>query len=364
MGVCSCKKDDSDESNIELLKPISSISSITAHHIDSSSHAPDVEIFTSNETTLSRQLKIRLLISGYIRQNHSHLIDPSITNICFKYYFIQHINDMKLKYLIGKKIGAGSYGIIRKCKRKSDGKMFAVKTISLKYLNASDKQGVDSEIYFLSILKHPNIVKTHEMYFSKNKVCYIMELLEGDTLFDVIVEHGKLDETYCSIYFKQMLSAVAYIHSMRIAHRSIRPEDFMFTKQSLVDTEIKLIDFGFAARLYDGNRNGCFHTPIGIPTYVAPEILKQQGYNTQCDLWSCGVVLYIMLCGFPPFIDECDDVKALYIQIKNGQYDMSSPWWDVISEDAKDLVDKLLQVDANKRLTANAALKHKWIVNC
>eukprot|EP00483_Globobulimina_turgida_P001906 UN01908 len=153
-----------------------------------------------------------------------------------------------------------------------------------------------------------------------------------------------------------MCTALAYLHSQSIVHRDLKPENLLFaTKDN--NSAIKLIDFGLAGSC----KTGELKTPCGTPNYVAPEILRRSKYGTQADMWSIGVILYIILCGFPPFYDENDDLGRLYRKIKRAEYDMPSPYWDNISKNAKDLVRKLLQPDPKKRLTAKLTLQHPWL---
>jgi len=203
---------------------------------------------------------------------------------------------------------------------------------------------------------HSNIVKLHDVFDSNSKICLVLDLLEGGELFDRIIEQGHFTEKDAALSFSQMCSALAYLHDRRIVHRDLKPENLLFEKKEK-GSPIKLIDFGLA-----GNCSASpLKTPCGTPNYVAPEILKKMPYGVQVDMWSAGVILYIVLCGFPPFYDENDDMGRLYKQIKSASYDMPSPYWDNISDSAKDLIRKLLVVDPEKRYTANKALQHPWL---
>jgi len=203
---------------------------------------------------------------------------------------------------------------------------------------------------------HPNIVKLYDVFDGSTKMCLILDLLEGGELFDRIIEKGHFSEKDAATSFAQMVSALAYLHSIQIVHRDLKPENLLFESKQ-PGAQMKLIDFGLAGSC----RAAPLKTPCGTPNYVAPEILQKKPYGVQIDMWSCGVILYIILCGFPPFYDENDDLKKLYAKIKTAQYDMPSPYWDKISNGAKDLVRKLLVVDPAKRYTSKDTLLHPWL---
>jgi len=153
---------------------------------------------------------------------------------------------------------------------------------------------------------HGNIVKLHDVFDGNSKMCLVLDLLEGGELFDRIIEQGRFSEKDASTSFAQMISALAYLHDRHIVHRDLKPENLLFESKQK-GSAIKLIDFGLA-----GSCVSPLKTPCGTPNYVAPEILKKMSYGTQVDMWSAGVILYIILCGFPPFYDENDDVARLY----------------------------------------------------
>jgi len=275
----------------------------------------------------------------------------------FKEQF-QKIKPVVIKdaYSIGTKLGTGGFAVVRKCKRRSDNKVFALKVINKKNLEKNDLVIIESEVNIMRQVHHSNIVKLHDVFDSNSKICLVLDLLEGGELFDRIIEQGHFTEKDAALSFSQMCSALAYLHDRRIVHRDLKPENLLFEKKEK-GSPIKLIDFGLA-----GNCSASpLKTPCGTPNYVAPEILKKMPYGVQVDMWSAGVILYIVLCGFPPFYDENDDMGRLYKQIKSASYDMPSPYWDNISDSAKDLIRKLLVVDPEKRYTANKALQHPWL---
>mmetsp|Transcript_18520 Transcript_18520/g.29387 ORF Transcript_18520/g.29387 Transcript_18520/m.29387 type:complete len:372 (+) Transcript_18520:142-1257(+) len=263
---------------------------------------------------------------------------------------------IKKVYSIGSKLGTGGFAVVRKCKRRTDGVVFALKVINKKNLDKDDLVILESEVNIMRVISHPNIVKLYDVFDSRSKMCLVLDLLEGGELFDRIIEKGHFSEKDAQASFTQMCQALEYLHANQIVHRDLKPENLLFATKAN-ESAIKLIDFGLAGSI----QNGELKTPCGTPNYVAPEILRRSKYGTQADMWSIGVILYIILCGFPPFYDENDDLGRLYRKIKRADYDMPSPYWDNISKNAKDLVRKLLQPDPKKRLTASQTLQHSWL---
>lgn len=207
-----------------------------------------------------------------------------------------------------------------------------------------------------SQLDHPNCVKLFEMFESSKKVYMVLELLTGGELFDRIVSKGSYSEAEAAHLVKDVTEAIQYCHSQSVVHRDLKPENLIYLSDK-ADSVIKITDFGLAK--YRKEKNATMSTACGTPGYVAPEVLKGQPYDHEVDVWSLGVILYILLCGFPPFYHE--STAALYKQIKKGKYDFPSPYWDDISDEAKSLVRGMLTVDPNKRLTTQAILDHPWI---
>jgi len=281
-----------------------------------------------------------------------------LKTLCEKYkeaYKKMPAVQIKKIYSIGSKLGTGGFAVVRKCKRRQDGVVYALKVINKKNLDKDDLVILESEVSIMRQISHPNIVKLYDIYDSRSKMCLVLDLLEGGELFDRIIEKGHFSEKDAAMSFSQMCDALNYLHQQQIVHRDLKPENLLFATKA-DNSEIKLIDFGLAGSC----KNGMLKTPCGTPNYVAPEILRRSKYGTQADMWSIGVILYIILCGFPPFYDENDDLGRLYRKIKRAEYDMPSPYWDNISANAKDLVKKLLQPDPKKRLTAKQTLEHQW----
>jgi len=223
---------------------------------------------------------------------------------------------------------------------------------------------LDREVQIMRLVHHENIVKLHNVFDSNTKMCLVLDLLEGGELFDRIIEHGHFTEKNAAQCFGQLVVALDYLHKKQIVHRDLKPENLLFTKKCkkkdvyvAEEWNMKLIDFGLAGSC----KNSLLKTPCGTPNYVAPEILRKQKYGVSIDMWSAGVILYIILCGFPPFYDEEEDMTRLYRKIKLAEYDMPSPYWDSVTGEAKDLVKKLLVADPAKRLTSADALQHPWL---
>jgi len=206
-------------------------------------------------------------------------------------------------------------------------------------------------------IHHPNCVQLFEMFETPKKIYMVMELLTGGELFDRIVAKGNFSEKEASDLIKDIVGAIAYLHSIGIVHRDLKPENLIYLNQK-PDSLIKITDFGLA-KYRNANKPDAMTTACGTPGYVAPEVLKNEPYGKAVDMWSIGVILYILLCGFPPFYHE--STAALYKQIKKGEFDFPEPYWSEVSDAAKDLIRKLLTVDPKKRFTAEQVLSHPWI---
>jgi len=259
-------------------------------------------------------------------------------------------------YDIGDEIGKGAFSIVKKAKHKKTGEPVAVKVIDKKAASTpQDAQRLKTEVEILKKVKHPNIVCLKDMYETPEKLYLIMELVVGGELFDKIVEKGQYTEKDASSVVKKMLNAVEYLHSINIAHRDLKPENLLL-KGDGSDTDVMLSDFGLSKII---GVESMMETACGTPYYVAPEVLSATGYDKEVDLWSVGVITYLLLCGFPPFYGE--SLPEVFEQIMKAEYDFPDPYWTEITKEAKDFIGKLLVVDAKQRLTPAQALKHPWI---
>jgi calcium/calmodulin-dependent protein kinase I len=261
-------------------------------------------------------------------------------------------------------LGKGSFATVHLAIHKVSKKRYAAKIIHRKDMSVSVIRALTSEIEILRSIRHPSIVFVREIFGSTDvldndipTVSIVMELMGGGELFDRIIDKQFYSEREAKIALKQILEAIDYCHDLNIVHRDIKPENLLYTNESESAT-LKLADFGLAVRMTPGVQ--LTHI-CGTPTYVAPEVLKKanQGYGLQADLWSIGVILYILLCGCPPFYD--DDNNELFLLIQTAEFDFPDKFWGDVSEEAKDLVTKLLAADPERRLNAKETLAHPWL---
>lgn len=258
------------------------------------------------------------------------------------------------KYEFKDLLGTGAFSQVVLAESKdTPGVMHAIKCIDKKALKGKE-DSLENEIKVLRRLKHPNIVQLLETYEDKNKVYLVMELVTGGELFDRIVEKGSYTEKDASDLIRQILEAVDYMHSQGVVHRDLKPENLLYYSPD-EESKIMISDFGLS-KMED---SGIMATACGTPGYVAPEVLAQKPYGKAVDVWSIGVIAYILLCGYPPFYDESD--ANLFAQILKGEFEFDSPYWDEISDSAKDFIRHLICVDVERRYTCRQALAHPWI---
>uniref|UniRef100_A0A8C3N7D9 Calcium/calmodulin dependent protein kinase IV n=1 Tax=Geospiza parvula TaxID=87175 RepID=A0A8C3N7D9_GEOPR len=219
-----------------------------------------------------------------------------------------------------------------------------------------DKKIVRTEIGVLLRLSHPNIIKLKEIFETPTEISLVLELVTGGELFDRIVEKGYYSERDAADAVKQILEAVSYLHANGIVHRDLKPENLLYATPA-PDAPLKIADFGLSKIVED---HVTMKTVCGTPGYCAPEILRGCAYGPEVDMWSLGIITYILLCGFEPFYDERGD-QYMFKRILSCEYDFVSPWWDDVSLNAKDLVKKLIVLDPKKRLTTLQALQHPWV---
>ncbi|OXA43935.1 calcium/calmodulin-dependent protein kinase type 1 [Folsomia candida] len=251
-------------------------------------------------------------------------------------------------------LGTGAFSQVRLAQSKEDPSvMYAIKIIDKKALKGKE-DSLENEIKVLRRLTHPNIVQLLDTYEDKTRVYLVMELVTGGELFDRIVEKGSYTEKDAADLIKQVLAAVEYMHDQGVVHRDLKPENLLYYCSD-EDSKIMISDFGLS-KMED---SGIMATACGTPGYVAPEVLAQKPYGKAVDVWSIGVISYILLCGYPPFYDEND--ANLFAQILKGEFEFDSPYWDEISDSAKDFIRMLMCVDTDKRFTCSQALQHPWI---
>ena len=271
-------------------------------------------------------------------------------------------DDITNHYEVIKKLGEGSYGKIYKAKNKISGDIRAMKQIDKSKI--TDMLTFKNEIEILSRMDHPNIIKLFEV-FEDNKYFYLInDLCTGGELLDRIVKRryeNPFTEKEAAIIFKQLVSAISYCHDMNIVHRDLKPENILFINEDK-NSPIKVIDFGFSKEFKNKNSNSKqknMSSKVGTVYYMSPEVL-QGNYNELCDIWSCGVILYIILCGYPPFQGNND--KEIYQSIQKGIVEFPQKEWKMINKNAKDLILHML-CPANKRYNAKQVLKHVWVNN-
>ena len=252
-------------------------------------------------------------------------------------------------YSIIKDLGHGSYGQVKKVKHKKLNEIRAMKITNKK--STSSKY----EIEILRKISHPNITNIFEIFADSKKYYVIMEFLEGGELFDAITSIGSFSEESACQVMKQLLSAIYYLHSNNIVHRDLKPENIMLLqKPENGNYHIKLIDFGTAKIFKPGKKMNKF---IGTSYYIAPEVLKEK-YDEKCDVWSCGIILYILLCGYPPFNGNTN--VEIFHAIQNQNPIFAGEEWDDITSEAKELIKLMLRKNPNERWNADQCLKHKW----
>jgi calcium-dependent protein kinase len=255
-----------------------------------------------------------------------------------------------------KKLGEGSYGAVSKCTNKSTGVVRAVKSISKAQMKNVDR--FKQEISIMKMMDHPNIIKLYETFEDHRNIYLIMEICSGGELFDRIIETGHFTEVQAAIVMQQILRGIFYMHEIQLTHRDLKPENFLFqTKDPIEKCTLKIIDFGLSCKFSDGQ---VLTTKAGTPYYVAPQVLAGK-YDQSADLWSCGVIMYVLLCGYPPFYGETD--ADVLTKVRLGNFTFNAADWKNVSEDAKNLIRMLLKMNPRDRYTAEQAMNHVWIKN-
>jgi calcium-dependent protein kinase len=256
-------------------------------------------------------------------------------------------------YVIGEIMGSGAFATVRKVTHKDSNQPRALKII--KKNPKQDSSRMYLEVDILKKLIHPNIMQIFEFYEDKKNFYIITEFCEGGELFDKVVDKGSFKEDEASQVIKQLVSAINYIHSNNIVHRDLKPENILLdTKKNNI---IKIIDWG-TARFFDKDKNKKMNKVSGTPYYIAPEVLFEK-YDEKCDVWSCGVIMYILLCGYPPFNGETDN--EILAKIKSGKFTFPEEEWGSLSNECKDLIKCMLEFDPKKRYSAAQCLTHVWL---
>ncbi|XP_025047484.1 calcium/calmodulin-dependent protein kinase type II subunit beta isoform X19 [Alligator sinensis] len=254
------------------------------------------------------------------------------------------------------KAGRGAFSVVRRCVKLCSGHEYAAKIINTKKLSARDHQKLEREARICRLLKHSNIVRLHDSISEEGFHYLVFDLVTGGELFEDIVAREYYSEADASHCIQQILEAVLHCHQMGVVHRDLKPENLLLASKCK-GAAVKLADFGLAIEV-QGDQQAWFGF-AGTPGYLSPEVLRKEAYGKPVDIWACGVILYILLVGYPPFWDE--DQHKLYQQIKAGAYDFPSPEWDTVTPEAKNLINQMLTINPAKRITAHEALKHPWV---
>jgi calcium/calmodulin-dependent protein kinase I len=256
---------------------------------------------------------------------------------------------------MGKELGSGAFSIVKSGQHKQTGESFAIKIVTKSKLTQEDETALKDEIAVLKELKHPNIIQLYDVYEERDFYYLVTEQMAGGELFDRIVQKSYYNEKEARDVCKILFEAMAYCHSHKVAHRDLKPENLLLLSSDN-DSNIKIADFGFAKKC---PKPQCLKTQCGTPGYVAPEILEGIPYDTQADMWSLGVIVYILLGGYPPFIEQ--NQRELFRKIRKGQFEFHDEYWGQVSKEAKHLISSLLTVHPTKRMDGPDSLTDKWI---
>lgn len=261
-------------------------------------------------------------------------------------------------YEVKEDIGVGSYSVCKRCIHKASNMEYAVKII-----DKSKRDPTEEIEILLRYGQHPNIITLKDVYDDGKYVYVVTELMKGGELLDKILRQKFFSEREASAVLFTITKTVEYLHAQGVVHRDLKPSNILYVDESGNPESIRICDFGFAKQLRA--ENGLLMTPCYTANFVAPEVLKRQGYDAACDIWSLGVLLYTMLTGYTPFANGPDDTpEEILARIGSGKFSLSGGYWNSVSDTAKDLVSKMLHVDPHQRLTAAQVLSHPWIVHC
>ncbi|EAW65029.1 CaM kinase like vesicle associated [Homo sapiens] len=264
------------------------------------------------------------------------------------------------RYDLGQVIKTEEFCEIFRAKDKTTGKLHTCKKFQ-KRDGRKVRKAAKNEIGILKMVKHPNILQLVDVFVTRKEYFIFLELATGREVFDWILDQGYYSERDTSNVVRQVLEAVAYLHSLKIVHRNLKLENLVYYNR-LKNSKIVISDFHLAKL-----ENGLIKEPCGTPEYLAPEVVGRQRYGRPVDCWAIGVIMYILLSGNPPFYEEVEEDdyenhdKNLFRKILAGDYEFDSPYWDDISQAAKDLVTRLMEVEQDQRITAEEAISHEWI---
>ncbi|KAK1170890.1 ribosomal protein S6 kinase alpha-2-like isoform X1 [Acipenser oxyrinchus oxyrinchus] len=286
-----------------------------------------------------------------LRDSHQSVVPPIVQRL--------HGNNIHFRdgYEIKEDVGIGAYSVCKRCVHRSTGVEYAVKIIDRSKRDPSEEIEI-----LLRYGQHPNIITLKDVYDDGKYVYLVMELMRGGELLDRILRHKCFSEREASAVLCTITKTVEYLHSQGVVHRDLKPSNILYVDETGDPEFIRICDFGFAKQLRA--ENGLLMTPCYTANFVAPEVLKRQGYDAACDIWSLGILLYTMLAGFTPFANGPEDTpEEILSRIGSGIFALSGGNWDTISDAAKDIVSKMLHVDPHQRLSAPQVLRHPWIVS-
>lgn len=295
--------------------------------------------------------------------NSDNIIQPSTSCHCYRISSLTdtildttEVANLKDRYVLGEQLGWGQFGIIRACSDKLSGEVLACKSIAKDRLaTLNDVRSVKLEIEIMSRLSgHPNVVNLKAVYEEEDHVHLLMELCAGGELFHRLEKHGRFSEQNARVIFRHLMQVVQYCHENGIVHRDLKPENILLATNSL-SSPIKLADFGLATYIKPGHS---LHGTVGSPFYIAPEVLAG-GYNQAADVWSAGVILYILISGMPPFWGKSK--SRIFDAVRAAELRFPPKFWDQISTSAKDLITGMLCKDPFKRLNTAQVLAHSWV---
>ncbi|XP_077558992.1 serine/threonine-protein kinase DCLK1-like isoform X2 [Haemaphysalis longicornis] len=290
-------------------------------------------------------------VSSNLSFQSSHSISPKTPR---KLHHVALPETVAHRYLVREMLGDGNFACVYHCVSRISGEEYALKIIDKDKCKGKE-QMIANEVAILRRVQHPNVVRLVEEFDVGSELYLVMELVKGGDLFDAIAAVSKFSEREAGRLVGDLARGLSHLHALRVVHRDIKPENLLVGGGGV----LKLADFGLATELPpDG---ALLSTVCGTPTYVAPEILAETGYGLQVDVWAMGVITYILLCGFPPFVSQSNNQDELFDQILGGRFEFMSPYWDGISASAQELIRGMLQVDVMQRLTAGQVLQHPWL---
>lgn len=270
---------------------------------------------------------------------------------------VQGNGSVEEKYDLGKELGRGGFSIVREAVNKATKEKVAVKFIEKKFVDQDELKLLQREIDIMARVQHKNVLRLFEIFDTAQQLSLVMELVNGGELFYKIVDKGSYSELEARDIVRQLVEGVDYLHNQGIAHRDLKPENLLCSEMDDGKMVIKIADFGLS-KTFSGE--SALETSCGTPDYAAPEVLRMDGaYDKSVDLWSIGVITYVLLCGFPPFYGKSQ--AQLFEKILNADFEFPEPEWTQISAEAKDFINHLLVLDVKQRYNTKQCLEHPWL---